>query len=82
MAAHGHTATLGTHVGIGQATQGWYAQVKAWLAARHDANRAAISTYWDARRETVHPYRADAALDMVPQVHVDTTARALCELAL
>ena len=82
MAAQGHTATLGTQIGIGQATQGWYAQVKAWVAARHDAKRTMLNAYWDAGRETVRPYRADAALDMVPQAHVDTTARALCELAL
>lgn len=79
MAAQGHTATFGTHVRIGRATQGcWYAQVKTWLAA----HRAALSAYWDAWREAVRPRRADAALDMVPQAHVDATARALCELDL
>jgi hypothetical protein len=71
MTAHGHTATLGTHIGSGQATQGWYAQAKA-----------ALNGYWDAGREAVRPLRADAALDMVPQAHVDTTARALCDLSL
>jgi hypothetical protein len=82
MAAQGHTTTLGTHIGIGQATQGWYAQMQAWLAARRDTKRASLNAYWDAGRETVRPYRADAALNMVPQAHMDTTARALCELAL
>jgi hypothetical protein len=82
MTAHGHTATLGTHIGSGQATQGWYAQAKAWLAARRAARRAALNGYWDAGREAVRPLRADAALDMVPQAHVDTTARALCDLSL
>jgi hypothetical protein len=82
MAAHGHTATLGTHIETRQATQGWYAQVKAWLGTHHAAKRSALSTYWDARREAVRPFRADAAIDMVPQAHLDTTARAMCELAL
>ena len=82
MAAHGHTLTLGTHIGIGQATQGWYAQAKAWLAARHDVKCASLNAYWDARRETVRAFRADAAIDLVPSVHMDATARALCDLAL
>jgi hypothetical protein len=82
MAAHGHTATMGTQIGIGQATQGWYAQVKAWLATHRDAKRDALNAYWDARRETVRSFHADAAIDMVPSLHVDATARAWCELAL
>ena len=43
MTAHAHTTALGTHIGVGQATQGWYAQVKTWLAARRDAKRAALN---------------------------------------
>jgi hypothetical protein len=82
MAAHGHTATMGTKIGIGQATQGWYAQVKTWLATHRDAKRDALNAYWDARRETVRSFHADAAIDMVPSLHVDATARAWCELAL
>jgi hypothetical protein len=82
MAAHGHTATLGTQIGIGQAMQGWYAQVKTWLAAHRDAKRTALNAYWDARRETVRAFRADAAIDMVPSLHVDAAAKAWCELSL
>jgi hypothetical protein len=68
MAAHGHTTTWGTHIGVGRVTQaqGWYAQFKTWLAARHRAKLAALSARWDARREAVHAFRADAAIDMVP----------------
>jgi len=51
-------------------------------AARHNAKRAALHASWDARHETVRPFRADAAIDMVPSLQVDATARALCELAL
>jgi hypothetical protein len=82
MAGHGHTVTLGTHIGIGQATQGWYARAKAWLAERRAAKRASLNAYWNARRETVRAFRADAAIDLVPSAHVDATARALCELSL
>jgi hypothetical protein len=84
MATQGHTVTLGTHIGIGRATdaKGWYALFKTWLAARHDASLSAMNAHWDARREAVRPYRADAAIDMVAPTHVDTTARALCELSL
>jgi hypothetical protein len=82
MAAHGHTATLGTHIGIGQATQGWYAQVQAWLAARRDAKRAALNAYWDAKREVVRPFRADAAIDLVAPAHAYTTAAAFSDLGL
>jgi hypothetical protein len=84
MVAQGHTATLSTHIGAGHttSTQGWYAQVKTWWAARHDAKRAALHASWDAGRETVRSFRADAAIDMVPSLHVDATARAYCDLAL
>jgi hypothetical protein len=84
MAAHGHTTTWGTHIGVGRVTQaqGWYAQFKTWLAARHHAKLAALSAQWDARREAVHAFRADAAIDMVPSAHVDATTRAWCDLSL
>jgi len=82
MAAHGHTATFGTYLGNGQATQGWYAQAKAWLAARRDVKRAGLNTYWDAKREAVRPFRADAAIDMVAPAHAYTTAAAFSDLGL
>jgi hypothetical protein len=84
MAAHGHTTTWGTHIGVGRASdaKNWYAQFKTWLAARHTARLATLSAQWDARREAVHSFRADAAIDMVSPAHMDATARALCELSL
>jgi hypothetical protein len=88
MAMQGRTTTWGTHIGAGRATEtpSWYAQMKAWWAthkaARHDAKRAALNAHWEAKRETVRSYRADAAIDMVPPAHLDATARALCELSL
>jgi hypothetical protein len=84
MAAHGHTTTWGTHIGVGRAPQGQgrYAQFKTWLTARQNAKLATLRAQWDARREAVRPFRADAAIDMVPAAYPDTTARALCELSL
>jgi hypothetical protein len=84
MAAHGHTTTWGTHIGVGRAPQrqGRYAQFKTWLTARQNAKLATLRAQWDARREAVRPFRSDAAIDMVPAAYTDTTARALCELSL
>jgi hypothetical protein len=88
MPAHGHTTTWGTHIGVGRATdvKGWYALLKAWWgdhkAARDGARLATLKAHWDARRETVHSFRADAAIDIVQPAHLDTTARVLCELSL
>jgi hypothetical protein len=88
MAMHGHTTTWGTHIGGGRATdaKGWYAQLKTWWAAhkaaRHEARLATLKAHWDAKHETVHSFRADAAIDMAPPAHMDATARALCELSV
>jgi hypothetical protein len=84
MAAHGHTTTWGAQIRAGHTmqAQGWYAQFKTWWAARHDAKRTSLNAYWDARSETVRQFHADAAIDMVPQAHVHTAARAYCDLAL
>jgi hypothetical protein len=82
MAAQGHTTTWGTHIGVGRTpdAKGWYAQFKTWLAARHTARLATLSAQWDARRETVHSFRADAAIDMVASAHARSTTTAFCDL--
>jgi hypothetical protein len=84
MAAHGHTAAWGTHIGIGRTTdaKGWYAQFKTWLSARHNARRSTLNAYWDARREAVRSFHADAAIDMVPQAHARSTTTAFCDLGV
>jgi hypothetical protein len=71
MAAHGHTTTWGTHIGVGRAPQGQgrYAQFKTWLTARQNAKLATLRAQWDARREAVRPFRSDAAIDMVPAAY-------------
>ena len=57
MAAHGHTTTWGTYIGVGRAPQGqgWYAQFNTWWAARQHARLANLRAQWDAKREAVHP---------------------------
>jgi hypothetical protein len=84
MAAHGHTATLGTHIGAGHTmqAQGWYAQFKTWLSARHDTRCSTLNAYWDARREAVRSFRADAAIDMVASAHARSTTTAFCDLGV
>jgi hypothetical protein len=88
MTAHGHTTTWGTHIGVGGAAdaKSWYAALKTWWAkhrtARVSARLATLRTQWDAKREAVHSFRADAAINMVPSSYVDSTARALCELSV
>jgi hypothetical protein len=86
MAAHGHTTTWGTHIGVGRASDAkrWYQQLNAWWAdhqaARREANLARLTMCWDARREAVHLPRADAALDIIARAHAFSTTTALCDL--
>ena len=70
MRAYGHASVWRTHSGVGRATDAkrWYQQLKAWRAARHaarhDAALATLSARWDARREVVTPFHAEAAPEM------------------
>jgi hypothetical protein len=88
MHANGHTTVWGTLIGAGRATdgQGWYQQLKAWWAAhkaaRQEAKFAALTAHWDARRETIRPLHADAAVDMVASTHACSTTLALCDLSV
>jgi hypothetical protein len=84
MQAHGQTTIWGTHLGVGRATngKGWYQQVTAWWAARHDAKLATLTGRWDDGREAVRPLHADAAVDLVAPEHAFSTTTALCDLTL
>jgi len=88
MHTHGQTTVWGTHIGVGQATdgKGWYQQLKAWwvahTTARHEAKLATLRARWDARREAVRPLHADAAVDMVTSTHVFSITTALCDLSV
>jgi hypothetical protein len=78
MAGHGHTGTWGTYIGAGctheTKAKSWYTQFKTWLAARREARRLALNACWDTRREAVHPFRADVAIDMVPTAYTEPQA--------
>jgi hypothetical protein len=86
MHANGHTTVWGTPIGVGRATdtKSWYQQIRdrwtAYKAARHDATLATLRACWDARREAVRPFHADAAIDMVASTHACSTTTALCNL--
>jgi hypothetical protein len=73
-------------VGIGRVrdAKSWYQQMKQWraahMAARHGAKLATLKARWDVTREAVHPFNADAALDMVASTHACSTTTALCDL--
>jgi hypothetical protein len=88
MHAYGHTTVWGTHIGVGRAagSKGWYQQLKEWWvahqAARHDAKLATLRARWDARREAVHPLRANAVIDLVASTHALSTTTALCDLGV
>ena len=75
MHAHGHTTIGGTPIGVGRArdAKGWYQQLKEWWAghkaARAQARLAALTARWDARREAVIPFRAEAAPEMAAAQH-------------
>jgi len=64
-----------------------YQQLTEWWAthkaARHDAKLATLRARWDARREAVHPLRADAAIDHGCGQHTAfSTTTALCDLSV
>jgi len=83
MHAKGHTTTWGMHIGVGRGrdAKGWYQQLKEWWAAhkvaREEARLAALRAQWDAKRETVMPYRADSAADMAVTQHAVSIATML-----
>ncbi len=88
MHAHGQTTVWGTPIGGGRTTdgQGWYQQMKEWWAAhqaaRQEAKLATLRAQWDARREAVRPFHADAAIDLVASTHAFSTTTALCDLSV
>ncbi len=88
MRAHGHAPVWGTYIGVGRtrAAKRWYQQLTEWWAAhkaaRQEAKLAGLRAHWDARREAVRPFHADAAIDIVAATHAFSTTTALCNLAV
>jgi hypothetical protein len=88
MHAHGQITVWGTLIGVGRATdtKSWYQQIRdqwtAYKAARHDATLATRKARWDARREAVRPFRADATIDLVASMHACSTTTALCDIGV
>jgi hypothetical protein len=88
MRAYGHASVWRTHIGVGRATdrKGWSQQLKAWwaahMAARQEANLATLTARWDARREVVTPFRAEAAPEMAAVQHSLSVATMFYGLAV
>jgi hypothetical protein len=82
-----HTTVWGTHIGIDRArdTKSWYQQLRDWWtahkAARQQAHLEALHRCWDARREAVTPYRAEAAPEMAAAHHAIAVATMLYGLS-
>jgi hypothetical protein len=82
MSAHGHITAWGTHIGVGRETaaKSWYARLKTWWAAHDSVRLVPFNASWDARRETVRSFRADAAIDLAVPAHARSITTALCDL--
>lgn len=86
MPPHGQPTVVGIPIGRARDAQGWYEQLKAWWRVhkvmRHEAEFAAIAARWDATREAVTPFRADAAPEMAAATGARSVAMLLYSLAL
>jgi hypothetical protein len=80
MPPHGHPTVVGIPIGRTGNAKGWSQSLHAWWAThkatRHAADLASLSICWDASREAVTPFRADAA----PEMAAATGARSVTTL--
>jgi hypothetical protein len=86
MPAHGHPTVVGIPISRAGDTKGWSQPLRSWWTshktARHAAHLAALSTRWDARREAVTPFRADAAPVMATATGARSVVMLIYTLAL
>jgi hypothetical protein len=87
MYVNGHINEWRAHSGIGhaKATKRWYEQLRDWWtahkAARREANLASLHACWDAKREAVRAFRAEAAPEMAAARHAFSVATMLYGLS-
>jgi hypothetical protein len=87
MHANGHITEWATHISIGRTkeTKSWYQQLRDWWtahkAARREANLASLHACWDAKREAIRSFRADAAPEMAAAQHAFSVATMLYGLS-
>jgi hypothetical protein len=83
MHAHGYVNEWGAHIGSSRAkdTKRWYEQLRDWWtahkAARREAKLASLYACWDAKREAVRSFRAEAAPEMAAAQHAFSVAAVL-----
>jgi hypothetical protein len=88
MYANGHTTVWETHIGGGRTrdVKSWYQQLRerwaAYKAARQQTKLDALRRCWNAEREAVTPFRADAAPEMAAAQHTLSVATMLYGLAV
>jgi hypothetical protein len=88
MQGRGDAPVWEAHLGVRGARddKGWYQQLSHWWTTRTDADREAnlgtLSACWDAKREVVTSFRADAALEMLAAQRPSSMATLLYSLAL
>jgi hypothetical protein len=88
MRSHGQVAVWGTQAEVGhpRPTASWYQRFKGWWTARkvarHTARRAARGAWWDAEREVLKPFHAEAAAEMAIAHGAFPTATRLYSLTL
>ena len=83
MHTNGHTV-WGMPIGMGRNrdAKSWDEQIKEWWTARHEARLTTFKARWNATREAVRPFNADAAIDMVASTHAYSATTALCDLGV
>jgi hypothetical protein len=83
MHASGHITEWAAHLSTGRTkdTKNWYQQLRDWWtehkAARQAANLASLHACWDAKREAVRSFRAEAAPEMAAARHAFSVATML-----